>query len=98
MNIQNLMNQAKKMQKEILDKTEKINNTIFTGEASLVKVQVSGDKKIKNVEILNKSEFNVDDLEIVEDMILIAINDAFSKIDKELNKINAGIPGMNNLM
>jgi len=54
------------------------------GESALVKVVATGNKKIVKIEISNKNELNADDLEILEDMIVVAINDAYGKIDKEI--------------
>lgn len=84
MNIQALMKQAQSLQKDMMKVKDEIDKKEFVGESALVKVIATGDKKIVRVEISNKSELNLDDIEILEDMIVIAVNDAFSKIDKEL--------------
>ena len=97
MNIQKMMSQAKKMQQEILEKQEKVNKTVFDGKSELVNVEVTGSKEVLKIEIKNKNELNNDDLEILEDMIMIAINDAFKKVDKELEQLSNGMPGLNNL-
>ena len=86
MNINNLMAQAQKMQKDIEKKQQEINSTEFIGESEWVDVILLGDKKIKSVKIKNKMTMDEDDLECLEDMIKIAINEAINKIDKEIDK------------
>lgn len=96
MNIQAMMRQAQQMQKEMLKSKEEINNTIFNGESSLVKVEVNGKKEVLKVTI--SDEFESDDIEILQDMIVVALNDAFSKVDKmteeKMGKFGAGVSGL----
>lgn len=84
MNIQALMKQAQNLQKDMMKVKEEIDQKEFIGESSLVKVVVTGNKKIVKVEISEKENLSVEDLEILEDMIVVAMNDAFAKIDKEM--------------
>ena len=84
MNIQNLMAQAQKMQKEITKKKEKIDNSIFTGTSEWVNVEMNGKKEIERVKITFEGTIEQDDKEMLEDMIKIAVNDAVGKIDKEV--------------
>lgn len=84
MNIQALMKQAQSLQKDMMKVKNEIDKKEFIGESSFVKATVTGDKKIVKIEIANKEELGSDDMEILEDMIVVAINDAFSKVDKEL--------------
>lgn len=86
MNINNIMAQAQKMQKDIEKKQQEINNTEFIGNSEWVEVILYGNKNIKKINIKNKMNMDEDDLECLEDMIKIAINDAYSKIDKEIEK------------
>ena len=81
MNMQALMQQAQKMQKDIMKKKDEVNKKEFTGTSELVDVVFTGDKKMVSVNI--KQDIDNDDKEIMEDMIVIAVNDAMSKIDKE---------------
>lgn len=84
MNMNALMQQAQRMQKDIQKKQEEINNTEYTGTSELVDVVVMGNKTVKKVSIKNKN-IDSDDIEILEDMIAIAINDAISKINKDVD-------------
>lgn len=86
MNINNLMAQAQKMQKDIEKKQQEINSTEFIGDSEWVEVILYGDKSIKSLKIKNKMNMDEEDLECLEDMIKIAINDAYSKINKEIEK------------
>lgn len=85
MNMQALMQQAQKMQRDITKKKEELNSKNFTGTSELVDVVFSGDKKLVSVKI--KSNIENDDKEILEDMFVIAVNDAMSQIDKETEKV-----------
>lgn len=84
MNMNNLMAQAQRMQKEIEKKQQEIQNSEYAGESQLVDVVLYGNKKVKSVNIKNKESIDVDDLEILEDMIKIAMDDAVSKIEKDI--------------
>ena len=83
MNMQQIMAQAQRMQKEILSKKEKIDSMDFEGKSDWVKISFKGNREVKSVEIINDDAFNVDNKEILCDMILIAIKDGLKKIDKE---------------
>lgn len=84
MNLQALMKQAQSMQKNIMDSKKKIDEMIFTGKSELVEVKMNGKREVLSVEI-KSDELEKDDLEILEDMIKIAANDALKQIEKELN-------------
>ena len=82
MNMQAMLKQAQALQKDMLKVKEEIDNTEFTGESSLVKVTVKGSKDIVKVDINTDDGFDADDIEVLEDMIVVALNDAMKKIDK----------------
>lgn len=99
MNMQNLMQQAQKMQNDIMKKKEEINSKEFTGDSELVTITLKGDKSMKSVLIKDKNNVNEEDLEILEDMVVIAFNDAIKKIDKETNdKLGQYGSALNGLM
>lgn len=97
MNMQAILKQAQNMQKDMLKAKEEIDNTIFVGESSLVKVEVKGNKKLISVKINNDQNIESDEIELLEDMIMVAINSAFDQIDKvteqKMGKFS-NIPGM----
>ncbi len=97
MNIQAMMKQAQKMQKDMIKAKEEIDNTIFEGKSSLVTIQMKGTKEIAKVKIEAES-LEKEDIEMLEDMIQVAVNDANKKIDKEteekMGKYTKGMPGL----
>lgn len=98
MNIQNLMREAQKMQKN-LEKTQKeLNETTYEGTSSLVSIVINGNKNIVSVKIKADEDFSVDDVEMLEDMIVVAFNDAAKKVDedkeKKLGKYGQGLAGL----
>lgn len=83
MNMQALMKQAQAMQKEITGIKSEIDNTDFEGKSSLVTVVVKGTKELVSVKISDEAKDLLnDDMSMLEDMIVVALNDAFSKVDK----------------
>ena len=56
MNIQAMMKQAQKLQKEMMETKKIIDETVFTGESSFVKVSVYGNKKIKEIFFSQKTD------------------------------------------
>ena len=60
---------------------EEIDSTEFVGENSFVKVTLKGNREAVKVEIDSES-LDKEDIEALEDMIVLAINDANKKIDK----------------
>lgn len=97
MNIQQMMKQAQKMQKDMMSAKDEISKTIFLGESALVHVKMNGDREIISVKIDSK-EIDIDDLELIEDMVMIAVNDAIKKINIEtenkMGKYTQGMPGL----
>jgi len=97
MNMQAMLKQAQKLQKEMLETQNEINEKEFTGKSSIVTVKMNGEKKLLNVKIDNE-ELEKDDIELLEDMIVVAINDAIDQINKEteekMGKYTKGMPGL----
>ncbi len=98
MNMQAIMKQAQAMQKDMLKSKNEIDSMEFVGESSLVKVTVKGTKEVIKVEINKASELSKDELEILEDMILVATNNALKQVDditeKKLGKYTNSMPGL----
>ncbi len=86
MNMNSIVAQAQKMQKDIQKKQNEINSMTFIGESEWVEITLKGDKTVDKVIIKNKVSMDSEDLECLEDMIKIAINDAYKKIDAETEK------------
>lgn len=86
MNMQSIMAQAQKMQRDITKKKEEIDATEFTGKSEWVEVVFNGKKELKQIKILKDGSIEEDEKEILEDMISIAMKDALKKIDAEVEK------------
>ncbi len=97
MNMQAMMKQVQSLQKDMLKAKKELDEKEFIGESSFVKIILFGSKNVKSVKIDKDSEFSYDDIEMLEDMITIAFNDALKKIDAETEKKMgkfANIPGL----
>ena len=99
MNMQALMKQAQAMQRDITKIKNDIDSTIFEGKSSLVSVEVKGTKEVVMVSIDNGAKDLIsDDISMLEDMIVLAFNDAFSKVDKtteeKMGKYSSMMPGL----
>ena len=97
MNIQAMMKQAQKLQKDMMNEKEKIDQTEYIGTSSFVTVKIMGNKKIKEIKIDNES-LDKDEIEMVQDMLVVAINQAMNQIDEDTNnklgKYTQGMPGL----
>ncbi len=98
MNIQAIMKQAQKMQNDVMKSKEEINKKVFKESYSNVNVEVNGKKEVLKIEINKDMEIDKEDIEMLEDMILVAINNAFKKVDEEtekvLGKYGSGLSGL----
>lgn len=97
MNMQSLMKQAQKMQAEMQEKMEKANeelqSTELTGTSGggMVEVTCNGNKKILSIKI--KPEIvDPDDVEMLEDLVTAAINEALSKADELEKSLKGDMP------
>ena len=97
MNIQAMMKQAQQLQKNMVEEKNKIDEMEFEVKSSFVTVVVNGTKKVKKITIDNES-LDKDEIEILEDIIQVAMNEALDKVDKEtekrLGKYTQGMPGL----
>lgn len=84
MNMNALMQQAQRLQRDMEKKQKELQSTEYIGESQLVEIVLMGDKTMKSVKLKNVDGFDKDDIEILEDMIKIAYEDALSKINKDI--------------
>ena len=97
MNMNQIMKQAKKMQEEMQKSQENITNQEFesTAGGGAIYVKVNGAKELLEVK-LDKDIVDPDDIEMLQDLIITCVNDAFKKVDSasnaEFGKYN--IPGL----
>ena len=82
MDINNLMKQAQAMQRKLEETNKQLEAMQFEADASngLVKVTVNGQYRIVSVDI-DESILNKDDKEMIQDLIIIATNNAIDKVD-----------------
>ena len=93
MNMQQMMAQAQKMQRELKKAMAALAEKDFVvTKGGAVTVTVLGNKEIKAVEI-DKEAFDEDNREMIQEMIALAINEAISKIEEEAEEINERITG-----
>lgn len=94
-NMQALMRQAQKMQEDMLKAQEELKDTEFTAEAGggLVEVTLSGDKMMSAIKIKPEA-VDIDDLEMLEDLIIAAYNEAAAAVDEEAEKVMGPYAGM----
>lgn len=85
MNMQNLMSQMQKMQKDVQKKQNEIEQMIFEGNSEWVTIKINGKRQIEEIKI-KQTQIDSDDVEILEDMIKIAFKDALTKFENEYEK------------
>lgn len=97
-NMANLMKQAQKMQKQMEDATKELEEKEMTATAGggAVEVTVSGRREVTKVKI-DPEAVDPDDVEMLEDLIMAAINEAMRQIDEysqnTMGKITGGLGG-----
>ncbi|WP_181186290.1 YbaB/EbfC family nucleoid-associated protein [Alkalicoccus urumqiensis] len=100
-NMGNMMKQMQKMQKDMAKAQEQLKEETVeaTAGGGMVKVIASGDKRILDIQ-MNEEAVDPDDVEMLEDLVLAATNEALGKVDElveeRMGKFTKGmnIPGM----
>ena len=93
MNMQQMMAQAQKMQRELKKAQAELAQKEFKiSKGGAVTIIVLGSKEIKSVDIDNDA-FDAENKEMIQDMIALAINEAMEQIDEESEAINERITG-----
>ena len=97
-NMNNLMKQAQKMQKQMEEAQKQLQETEYTGTAGggVVKVVVSGEKVVKSVN-LAEEVVDPDDIEMLEDLIVAATNEALRAMEEDaqnkMGRLTGGFGG-----
>lgn len=90
----NMLNKLKKMQKQMLEAQEALERKEFFGKASGVTVIMQGTRQVIDVQINPEI---LEEVEMVQDAILLAVNDALKQIDKEqeetMGQFSGGLGG-----
>ena len=94
MNKANLLAQVKKMQDEMTKAQEELAGTVVTGTAAggAIAVNVTCDQRVKSV-VISKDAVDVNDLEMLEDLIVVAVNDALGKAGEVSQQRMAALTG-----
>lgn len=97
-NMNNLMKQAQKMQKQMEENQKALEETEFTATAGggAVEITVTGKKEVVKVK-LAEEVVDPDDVEMLEDLIMAATNEALRKMEAEtqavMSKLTGGLGG-----
>lgn len=85
--MQQLMKQAQKMQEDLAKAQEELENAEIEGESGggLVKVVVNGKKVVSSITI-SPNAVDPDDMEMLEDLIIAALNSAYDEADEMYNE------------
>ncbi len=93
MNMQQMIAQAQKMQRELNKAMAELAEKEFkVSKGGAVTVIVMGSKEIKSIDI-DKDAFDPENKEMIEEMIALAVNEAIAQIEKEADEINERITG-----
>lgn len=97
-NMNNLMKQAKKMQKQMEEETKNLEEKEYTAAAGggAVEVTVSGKKEVTKVK-LSEEVVDPDDIEMLQDLIIAATNEALREMEEDsaaaMSKLTGGLGG-----
>ncbi len=98
-NMSNLMKQAQRMQRQMEETTKELESREYTAAAGggAVSVTVSGKKEVTAVKI-SPEAVDPDDVEMLEDLIMAAVNEAFRQMEEDsgnaMAKLTGGLGGM----
>lgn len=99
MNMNNLMKQAQKMQKQMEEMQAELETKELevTSGGGAVKIIITGKKEVKSINI-DRDVVDPDDIEMLQDLILTAINEAIRQVEEssnsQMNKITGGLGGI----
>ena len=91
MNLQNMMKQAQQMQDKLQKQLAEMRIEATSG-GGMVTVVMNGSKQILSIKI-DPEAVSKDDVEMLQDLILAAINDAHRKVDEALGQQMSGMMG-----
>ena len=94
-NMNNLMKQAQRMQRQMEENKKALEEKEFkaTAGGGAVEVVVSGKKDLKSI-VISPDAVDPDDVEMLQDMILVAVNEAVKQVDEESEKLFGGMGGL----
>ena len=94
MNMNNMMKQVQKMQKQMEEQQKALEESEYTATAGggAVEVTVTGKKVLTKVK-LDPDAVDPDDVEMLEDLIMVAVNDAMKQVDEANSSSMARMTG-----
>ena len=94
-NINQLMQQTKKMQEDMAKAKKELDETEFTSSVGggMVEVRMMGDKTLKSISI-KREVVDPDDIEMLEDLVVSAVNDVIGQINRKEKETIPSVPGM----
>lgn len=98
-NMNNLMKQAQRMQRQMEENQKALEEKEFTATAGggVVEVTVSGKREVTKVQ-LKEEVVDPDDIEMLEDLIMAAVNEALRKVEEEttaaMSRLTGGLGGL----
>jgi len=93
-NLGQLMKQAQEMQSKMAEMQERLESSEATGAAGggMVQVTVNGKQVVKSVKI-DPALIDPEEVEVLEDLVVAAVNDARQKMEEEVQKEMQGLTG-----
>ena len=93
-NLGQMMKQAQEMQSKMSEMQDKLSELEVTGSSGggLVEITMSGKHQVKSLKI-DESIVDKDNIEVLEDLAVAAINDARAKVDNAVNEKMAELTG-----
>ena len=93
-NMQQLLKQAQKMQEQMQKDREELEATTFYANAGggIVEVEMNGKREITSI-VIKPEVIDPEDKEMLEDLIMAAVNDANRQVDEKLAEIAPQVPG-----
>ena len=93
-NMNNLMKQAQRMQRQMEESQKELETKEFTAKAGggAVEVTVTGGKEVKSV-IISPDAVDPDDVEMLQDLVLAAVNEALKMADAANSEVMGKMTG-----
>ncbi|MEG0264592.1 MAG: YbaB/EbfC family nucleoid-associated protein [Erysipelotrichaceae bacterium] len=97
MNMQALLKQAQKMQKEVVETERELKSHVYTAELSggAIIAEATGELKVSKIDIKDEALLNLENKEMLEDMLVMVVNEVIQKAttekDEVMNKLTAGV-------
>ena len=97
MNMQAMLKQAQKLQTDMMKAKDEIHNMTFLGKSSNVSITINGKGEVVDVKF-KLDDIEKDDIEILQDMTMLAFNDAKKQLEKiteeKMGAYTKGMPGL----